>query len=116
VHTAVDAGNTSSDKVSSIVYDENKIYTLTDLLGENANRIADETIKTIISQGPAGQYFSGEEGFQGINKNTAFYVDTDGKVVIVFDKYSIAPGSSGTPEFKINARILKPDDAKTSDK
>ena len=42
-----------------------------------------------------------------------FYWDKDGNLVIVFDKYEVAPGSMGTPEFVINkdavSDILKPE-------
>ena len=31
-----------------------------------------------------------------------FYRNKDGNLVIVFDKYEVAPGSMGTPEFVIN--------------
>ena len=52
-------------------------------------------------------YFTKEEGgFTGIeNEYQDFYINTDGKVVIVFPKYQIAPGSMGTQEFVIEEPI-----------
>ncbi|KEO83265.1 stalk domain-containing protein [Tumebacillus flagellatus] len=41
-----------------------------------------------------------KDQFQGISDNQGFYVQ-NGTVVIVFDKYSIAAGYVGLPEFKI---------------
>lgn len=42
-----------------------------------------------------------------------FYRNKDGNLVIVFDKYEVAPGSMGTPEFVIKkediSNILKPE-------
>ncbi|WP_253299001.1 stalk domain-containing protein [Paenibacillus barcinonensis] len=45
-------------------------------------------------------YFKGENGFQGVDPEQSFYVK-DGHAYIVFQKYSIAPGSTGTPEFAV---------------
>jgi hypothetical protein len=51
-------------------------------------------------------YFEGDEGFKSIGDNQDFYIDKDGNLVITFDKYEIAPGSMGHPEFKIPRRVL----------
>ena len=39
--------------------------------------------------------------FHGISENQSFYINKDGNPVIIFDKYSIAAGYMGTPEFEI---------------
>ena len=31
----------------------------------------------------------------------------DGNIVIVFDKYEVAPGAMGTPEFEIDKEVYK---------
>ena len=36
-----------------------------------------------------------------------FYWNENGDIVIVFDKYEVAPGSMGTPEFAISKKTLK---------
>lgn len=41
------------------------------------------------------------EAFEKIGKNQSFYIDPQGKLVISFDKYSVAPGYMGNPEFTI---------------
>ncbi|NOU92191.1 DUF4163 domain-containing protein [Paenibacillus sp. LMG 31456] len=46
-------------------------------------------------------FFQGEEGFKGISDTQSFYIEK-GAAVFVFQKYQIAPGSSGTPEFHIS--------------
>lgn len=40
-------------------------------------------------------------GFKGISENQNFYINDANQIVVVFDKYKIAPGSSGEPEFII---------------
>lgn len=45
-------------------------------------------------------YFDGKNGFSTISDSQSFYIQ-DGHLVIVFPKYSIAPGVMGIPEFKI---------------
>jgi len=41
------------------------------------------------------------EAFERINKDQGFYINPQGKLVISFDKYSVAPGYMGNPEFII---------------
>lgn len=45
--------------------------------------------------------------FKSIKKNQNFYVDKKGNVVICFDKYEVAPGSEGCPQFTINKTVLE---------
>jgi len=45
--------------------------------------------------------------FQKINKNQNFYINKDGKLVICFEKYEVAPGAFGESEFIIPSTILK---------
>lgn len=81
-----------------------KMVTLEDLLGSDYIRIADESIgQQISSRQEAGEVFwSAEEGgFTGISENAKFYINENENPVIVFEKYEIAPGSSGEIEFEI---------------
>lgn len=45
--------------------------------------------------------------FKGIKENQNFYINNDGRIVICFDKYEVAPGSSGSPEFVIPEEVVK---------
>ena len=109
IHTSIDPGNTSSDQVTAIVLntmttdDSTKyhIYTLDDLLGPNAIKLANYVITKEIAAADSGTYFTGEEAFNGLRTDPAFYVDGAGNLVIIFDKYAIAPGAAGTPAFSI---------------
>lgn len=54
------------------------------------------------------------ELFDKISKDQTFYISSNGKLVISFDKYEVAPGYMGVVEFEIPAEILK--DILVSDK
>lgn len=88
-----------------------KNLNLRDLLGNDYKNIIDETIYKEIeerSKNPDNMYFVEEEmKFSGIkNEYQNFYINTDGKVVIVFEKYEIAPGYMGAQEFVIDRPIF----------
>lgn len=82
--------------------------TLSDILGEDYQNIANESIlaqiKTRMEENPDEQFFdgsSGIDGFAGIDENTKFYLDEGGNPVITFAKYEIAPGFMGIQEFTV---------------
>ena len=84
-----------------------KKLNLRDVLGNDYKKIVDEAIYKEIeerSKNPDNIFFTKDEnGFSGIeNEYQNFYINSDGKVVIVFEKYEIAPGYMGTQEFVIN--------------
>ena len=49
----------------------------------------------------------GDENFSNIDKNQSFYITKDNQLVIAFDKYEVAPGYMGNPEFIIPSELLK---------
>ncbi|MDD5863069.1 MAG: DUF3298 domain-containing protein [Firmicutes bacterium] len=78
--------------------------TLKDLLGDNYEALANESIRQQIREREAaGESFFPEDagGFTGITENTKFYINANHKPVIVFDKYEIANGAAGEIEFEI---------------
>lgn len=90
--------------------------TLRDLLGEDYVELCNESIVAQIKQRMAEDenkmYFgfgpNGEEdremgipGFTTVTDDTKFYLNERGNVVIVFEKYEIAPGYMGFQEFEI---------------
>lgn len=88
-----------------------KKLNLRDILGKEYKQIVDTTIYKEIeerSKNPDNIYFTADEGgFEGIeNEYQDFYINSDGKVVIVFEKYKIAPGYMGTQEFVIDKQIF----------
>lgn len=47
-------------------------------------------------------------GFSSIKANQNFYVDKEGRIVICFDKYEVAPGSAGCPQITLDMKELAP--------
>ena len=45
--------------------------------------------------------------FKEISKDQKFFINDDGNIVICFDKYEIAPGATGSPEFVIPNDVVK---------
>ena len=45
--------------------------------------------------------------FNKIKDNQNFYINNKGVLVICFDKYEVAAGAQGSPEFEIPSKIIK---------
>lgn len=95
-------------------YSESKYYnmdlrtgemvTLKDMLGSDYVDLVNKSIrKQIAERQKEGEvFFTTEEGgFAGISEDAKFYINENNRPVIVFEKYEIAPGSSGEIEFEI---------------
>lgn len=95
-------------------YNESKYYnldlktgemvSLKDMLGSDYVELVNESIREQIAERQkAGEvFFTAEEGgFAGISEDAKFYINENNRPVIVFEKYEIAPGSSGEIEFEI---------------
>ncbi len=54
-----------------------------------------------------GGIWSDDECFKEISPDQQFYLNPDGKLVIVFDEYTVAPGSEGAPEFVMPDEIFR---------
>ncbi|HHV11143.1 MAG TPA: DUF3298 domain-containing protein [Clostridiales bacterium] len=90
---------------------ENRELTLKDVLGEDYVKIADDSIirqmKERADANPDYVYWgvtdndSSMEGFTTVDENTKFYLNSEGKPVVYFDKYEVAPGFMGAQEFVI---------------
>lgn len=86
---------------------------LKDVLKENWRETANKCIREQIQQRMAedeSQVFFGTnqedldlgiKGFQTVSEDQTFYINEKGNVVVTFDKYEIAPGYMGMPEFEI---------------
>jgi hypothetical protein len=44
--------------------------------------------------------------FEAIEQNQSFYITASGKLIIAFNKYDVAPGYMGTPEFEIPTEVI----------
>lgn len=49
-----------------------------------------------------------EDAFTAISETQNFYINSDHKLVIVFNEYDVAPGYMGTVEFVIPTEVLQP--------
>ena len=75
-----------------------------DVLGEDWVNICNSSIQEQMAANTDVSYFSEDQGgFTTVDENTSFYLDEDGSVVVVFPKYSIAPGAYGEQTFRIDA-------------
>ena len=48
-----------------------------------------------------------EDCFKAIDADQNFYIDKDGKLVILFEEYEVAPGSIGAPQFTVEPEVLQ---------
>ncbi len=96
---------------SSNAYSETKYYnldiksgkwvTLPEILGENM-QAAEENVRSQIAQREKETEMEfWDEDWDGLDKDTKFYINTSGNPVVVFEKYEIAPGAAGQQEFEI---------------
>lgn len=75
----------------------------TNLLNENIK----EQMRSQMDRDPDKFYWlDGEMGFKTIAKDQSFYINDKGKLVIVFNKYEVAPGYMGVCEFTIPTDVI----------
>lgn len=110
----------SMDCHRHIVLDQQtgQVLSLADLFQSGANYVfpISREIKAQMAEqinaGEASYYLSGEgwleeDCFQSIDpEQQDFYINEDGRLVIAFDEYEVAPGSMGAPEFTIPTSVL----------
>jgi hypothetical protein len=93
-----------------------ELITLPSLFKENAdyvNVLSEYILSEMKRQNAAGEnMFWVEKGdyvepFSKIKPDQNFYLNNEGDLVICFDKYEVAPGASGSPQFVIPKNIIK---------
>lgn len=95
-----------------------KILTLSDLFDEDYDYIGEISAEVLSQMEFRVQYmkanyfipggiWSDDECFKEISPDQEFYLNSDGKLVIVFDEYTVAPGSEGSPEFVMPDEIFR---------
>lgn len=80
--------------------------TLQDLLGDDYIQIANAEIRrqmdARMAADPDITYFDADlGGFTSIDETTPFFISENGNPVIVFDRYTIAPGFMGAQQFEV---------------
>lgn len=78
-----------------------------DMISENIKAQMKEQMKDENNVYWLEDEMMGDENFSKIDKNQSFYITKDNQLVIAFDKYEVAPGYMGNPEFIIPSELLK---------
>ncbi len=78
-----------------------------DIISENIKAQMKEQMKDENNVYWLEDEMMGDENFSKIDKNQSFYITKDNQLVIAFDKYEVAPGYMGNPEFIIPSELLK---------
>ena len=82
---------------------------LSDLFPEGTDYVSalsEEVRRQMQARLEAGEEFF-PEAFDAIDPEQNFYWGADGTLYLVFDEYSVAPGSMGMPEFAVSPECLK---------
>lgn len=86
-----------------------QVVTLRDLFREDADYVtalSGEVLRQMEERMAADEsIICFPEKFTAIDPEQNFYFNEDGELVLVFDEYTIAPGSMGRPEFTIPAEV-----------
>lgn len=110
------AGSNQYTKIYNVDKKTGNTITLNDLFQKDSdylNRISEEIEKQMkenMEKDSNLQYFLDKDvdgySFDGIKNDVNFYVNKDGKLTIVFDKYEVAPGYMGIVEFTIPTNVI----------
>lgn len=109
-------GSNQYTKIYNVDKETGDTITLKDLFQKDSDylsRISEEIKKQMkenMEKDDSLQYFLSEDVdgycFEEIKDDVNFYVNKDGKLTIVFDKYEVAPGYMGIVEFAIPTSVI----------
>ena len=85
----------------------NKAITLEEIFGSEYEEMINKEVKKQMKERTENEGAVYFEGFKGIGENQDFYINPYGKIVIVFEKYEVAPGSMGIQEFVMKDLPMK---------
>lgn len=113
------AGTMSEVMIYHIDKQTGKMVTLKDLFREDSDfstrfaKVLVEEMERRMEENPKLNYFVGdnvysrEDDLTSISDNQNFYISAAGKLVVVFDKYAVAPGSMGVVEIEVPTEKIK---------
>ena len=113
--TSTAASATTVHKFYNIDKQKGELITLSSLFCDGADYVTpiSEYIKAEMERKNAEGneiYWLDDEGTVGfghISEDQKFYINDSGNIVISFEKYEVAPGACGNPEFEIPHAIVK---------
>ncbi|ATP40333.1 anti-sigma factor [Solibacillus sp. R5-41] len=104
----IDKKNELLITLPSLFKDDNYIYNI-------SNNIREQMIANYKKDSSNYYWVAGivekpeEVSFVNVDRNQSFYINNEGKLVICFDKYEVAPGAMGALEFIIPTEVIKDD-------
>lgn len=106
-YDTIDKKNQVLITLPSLFKDEEYIPVISEYIKQQMREqiLADKDQGTIYWVSGAGLELPFEP-FERIAKDQSFYINPDGKLVISFDKYEVAPGCMGVVEFVIPSELL----------
>lgn len=118
IDTTISEGSSESQMLFYHINKEtDQILMLKDLFKSNSNYISiiseniKQQMKERMEKDDSLFYFIDsefpEDDFEQIKENSSFYIDKEGKLNIVFNKYEVAPGYMGVVEFKIPTEAIQ---------
>ena len=108
-NTEIEASAATSRKIYNINKEDKTVLTLEGMFGNND--YVDVLSKNILSQmkertkKDSNDVYFVDNTFK-IKKDQPFYINNKGELVICFDEYEVAPGSTGLVEFVIPSNIV----------
>lgn len=109
--TEIAASGSESIHYDTIDKNNQLVLTLSSLFKDNGyiNKISENIITQMKEQmkGEDGKIYFLEDGFKTISSDQNFYINKDGKLVISFNEYDVAPGYMGIVEFVIPTEVIK---------
>ncbi len=109
--TEIAASGSESIHYDTIDKNNQLVLTLSSLFKDNGyiNKISENIITQMKEQmkGEDGKIYFLEDGFKTISSDQNFYINKDGKLVISFNEYDVAPGYMGIVEFVIPTEVIR---------
>ncbi|MDR6552713.1 RsiV family protein [Paenibacillus qinlingensis] len=103
-YDTIDKKNQLLITLPSLFKDDGYIQVISDYIkAQMRQQMKDDPAKVYWVEGVPNEV---KFNFTSIKKDQSFYLNKDGKLVIVFQKYEVTPGFMGGPEFVIPTNLL----------
>lgn len=113
--TNIAGSSSTTHKFYNIDKKTGKLLSLKDMFKKNADYVTPISEYIIMqmkeeNKNNDGMYWVDDEimeNFEKIKENQNFFINDSGNIVICFDKYEVAAGAQGCPEFEIPTNVVK---------